>query len=50
MKVCINSWFFGPEALTKFAHVANMTMTLRGLDEFLVQTQELIKKIEELAE
>ena len=45
---CINSWYSGPEALTKSCPCCrhergyNETMTLRGLDDFLVHMQQLI--------
>lgn len=50
---CINSWYSGPDALTKSCPCCrhergyNETMTLRGLDDFLVEIRQLISTREE---
>ena len=48
---CINSWFSGQDALTKPCPCCrhdrgySETMTLRGLDDFLIQARELMEPV-----
>ena len=53
---CINSWYSGPDALTKTCPFCraergyNETMMLRGLDEFLIQIRKVVQEEEEQEE